>query len=68
MALYVTVFAGTAPIGGVFAGGVAQLWGAPLAFLLGAVLASGVLALVAYELLVLGKGWTDTPARPAPAP
>ena len=68
MALYVTVFAGTAPIGGVFAGGVAQLWDAPLAFLLGAALAGGVLALVAYELLVLGKGWTDTPARPAPAP
>ena len=68
MALYVTVFAGTTPIGGVFAGGVAQLWGAPLAFQLGAALAGGVLALVAYELLVLGKGWTDTPARPAPAP
>lgn len=67
MALYVTVFAGTAPIGGVFAGGVAQLWGAPVAFLLGAALASGVLALVAYEMLVLGKAWTDTPARPAPA-
>ncbi len=68
MALFVTVFAGTTPIGGVFAGGVAQLWGAPLAFQLGAALAGGVLALVAYELLVLGKGWTDTPARPAPAP
>ncbi len=68
MALYVTVFAGTAPIGGVFAGGVAQLWGAPVAFLLGAALASGVLALVAYEMLVLGKAWTDTPARPTPAP
>ncbi len=67
MALYVTVFAGTTPVGGLFAAGVAQLWDAPLAFLLGAALAGGVLALVAYELLVLGKGWTDTPARPAPA-
>ena len=50
MALYVTVFAGSAPIGGLFAGGVAQAFGAPVAFSLGSGLASGVLLLVALKL------------------
>ena len=36
MALYVTVFAGTAPIGGLFAGALAQAFGAPVAFSIGA--------------------------------
>jgi len=65
MALYVTVFAGTSPIGGLFAGGVAQIWGASTAFLAGAVLAGAVLAVVAYQLVFLGKAWTDRPAEPA---
>jgi MFS family permease len=67
MALYVTVFAGTTPIGGLMAGALAQLWGPPVAFLVGAVLAGGVLAVVSYQLLVLGKAWTDTPQPSAPA-
>jgi MFS family permease len=50
MALYVTVFAGSAPIGGLFAGFVAEAFGAPVAFSLGAALATGVLALVAWKL------------------
>jgi len=50
MSLYVTVFAGTAPIGGLFAGAVAQAFGAPVALSLGAVLAVGVLLLVAWHL------------------
>jgi MFS family permease len=50
MALYVTVFAGSAPIGGLFAGSVAEAFGAPVAFSLGAGLASGVLVLVAWKL------------------
>jgi MFS family permease len=50
MALYVTVFAGTAPIGGVFAGTVAQLLGAPAGFVLGASIAVIFLALVAWKL------------------
>ena len=36
MALYVTVFAGTAPIGGLLAGALAQAFGAPVAFSVGA--------------------------------
>lgn len=50
MALYVTVFAGSGPLGGLFAGGVAQLAGAPFALSLGAGLAVGVLGLVAWRL------------------
>jgi MFS family permease len=67
MALYITVFAGATPIGAFFAGGVAQLWGAPAGFLLGAGVGSVVLLVVAYQLLVLGKFWTDAPARPTSA-
>jgi len=67
MALYVTVFAGATPIGGFFAGGVAQLWGAPAGFLLGAGLGAVVLVVVAWQLLVMGKAWTDASARPGPA-
>jgi predicted MFS family arabinose efflux permease len=50
MSLYVTVFAGTAPIGGLFAGAVAQAFGAAFALSLGAALASIVLIVVAWRL------------------
>jgi len=50
MSLYVTVFAGTAPIGGLLAGTLAQAFGAAAAFSIGAALASGVLLLVALRL------------------
>lgn len=50
MALYVTVFAGSAPLGGLFAGAVAEAWGSPAAFLVGAVLSTIVLAIVALGL------------------
>jgi MFS family permease len=50
MALYVTVFAGSGPLGGLFAGGVAQLFGAPAGFILGALLASIFLGLTAWKL------------------
>lgn len=50
MSLYVTVFAGTAPLGGLFSGLVAEAWGAPVGFSLGSILAIGVLALVAWRL------------------
>ena len=50
MSLYVMVFAGSAPIGGFFAGAVAELWGAPAGFLLGALLSSFFVLLVAWQL------------------
>ena len=52
MSLYVTVFAGTAPIGGIFAGLVAQLFGAPAGFILGAAFSGVFLGVVAWQLLV----------------
>ena len=50
MALYVTVFAGTAPLGGLFAGAVAEAWGTPAAFLAGAALSAATLVIVALGL------------------
>ena len=50
MALYVTVFAGTAPIGGLLAGAMAEAFGAPFAISLGSALAVAVLVLVAWKL------------------
>jgi MFS family permease len=50
MALYVTVFAGTAPLGGLFAGALAEAFGAPFALSTGAALAGGVLLVVAWRL------------------
>jgi MFS family permease len=56
MALYVTVFAGSTPIGGLFAGGVAQLWGSPAAFVAGAAVSMPILALVAWRLALDRRG------------
>jgi len=50
MSLYVTVFAGSAPIGGLLAGALAETFGAAVAFSVGAASASAVLALVAWRL------------------
>lgn len=50
MSLYVTVFAGTAPIGGLLAGGLAQAFGAAAAISIGASLAVAVLAVVAWRM------------------
>jgi MFS family permease len=50
MSLYVTVFAGSAPIGGLLAGAMAQAWGASVAFSIGAALAAVVLGFVAWQL------------------
>jgi len=50
MALYVTVFAGSAPLGGLFAGVVAETWGTPIAFLAGAALSVLTIAVVAIGL------------------
>ncbi len=58
MALYVTVFAGSTPIGGLFAGTVAQAWGPPAGFLVGAAIATFFIGLVAWHLVVRGKART----------
>jgi MFS family permease len=50
MSFYVTVFAGSAPVGSLFAGAVAEVWGTPTAFLAGAVLSAATLAVVALGL------------------
>lgn len=54
MALYVTVFAGTSPLGGIFAGAVAQEWDSAAAFLAGAVISLAFVALVAWRWAVAG--------------
>ncbi len=51
MSLYVFVFAGSSPIGGLFAGGTAQLFGAPVGFVLGGLLSAGFLAVAAWQLI-----------------
>ena len=50
MSFYVTVFAGSAPLGGLFAGFVAEAWGTPTAFVAGAVLSLATVGIVALGL------------------
>jgi MFS family permease len=59
MSLYVTVFAGSAPIGGFFAGAVAELFGAPGGFLLGAAISTLVVGLAGWQLLKDQDRWRD---------
>jgi MFS family permease len=75
MSFYVTVFAGSAPIGGLFAGAVAEAWGTPAAFFAGAVISLLTVAIVALGLRraaargSLGVTTLDTSGRvPAPRP
>ena len=69
MSFYVTVFAGSAPLGGLFAGAVAEAWGAPAAFEMGAVLSIATVGIVAWGLRgahargSLGVTTLDTSAR-----
>ena len=55
MSFYVTVFAGSAPLGGLFAGFVAETWGTPAAFLAGAVLSLATVGTVALGLRLAGR-------------
>jgi hypothetical protein len=64
MALYVTVFAGSGPLGGLFAGTVAQVLGPPAGFILGASFAAIFLALTAWKL---GRSRPAPIAEPQPA-
>jgi MFS family permease len=55
MALYVMVFAGTSPIGGIFAGAVAEQWDAPAAFLVGGIISVGAAVLVGWRWRVAAR-------------
>ncbi len=55
MSLYVMVFAGTSPIGGIFAGVVAERWDAPAAFLAGGVISLAGVALVAWRWWIAAR-------------
>lgn len=55
MSFYVTVFAGSAPLGGLFAGFVAETWGTPAAFMTGAVLSLATVGVVALGLRLAGR-------------
>jgi MFS family permease len=68
MSLYVTVFAGSAPIGGFFAGTVAEVWDAPAGFLLGAGLSVFFIGLVGWQLVLRDRAWTDASAGSAAQP
>ena len=71
MSFYVTVFAGSAPLGGLLAGAVAEGWGTPAAFVTGAVLSMITVAVVAVGLRLayrdgtLGVTTLDTSSEPA---
>jgi predicted MFS family arabinose efflux permease len=54
MSLYVTVFAGSSPLGGLFAGAVAETWDVPLTFLVGAVLSLLAVALAWWRFSAAG--------------
>ena len=66
MSLYTLMFAGTAPIGALGSGVIAQRWGAPVATTFsGAVMLLGA-ALVAWRFSLLARLQTDRVAEPAP--
>ncbi len=54
MALYVTVFAGSSPIGGLFAGGLAETWGVPATFLIGALISLVAAVVVWWRFRLAG--------------
>jgi hypothetical protein len=54
MALYVMFFAGTTPIGGIFAGAVAEVWGVPMTLALGGAIALAAAILVAWRFRLAG--------------
>ncbi len=55
MSLYVMVFAGTSPIGGIFAGAVAERWDAPAAFLAGGVISVAGVVVVAWRWWIAAR-------------
>ena len=50
MALYVTVFAGTVPLGNLFAGSVAEAWGSAAGFIAGGLISLAIIGFVGWQL------------------
>ncbi len=65
MSLYVLVFAGSAPLGGILAGTLAELFGAATAFVIGGSISAAILVVVAWQLL--SKGALRDVGRPSAA-
>ena len=64
MAVYVTVFAGSTPVGGLISGAVAGAFGVPLSLAIGGLASLAVSALV----IVIARRWDLLrPAEPVPA-
>ncbi len=70
MGLYVVVFAGTTPIGNLFTGELAGLWGAPISLIAGAAIAlAGVLFSLPKRRAVItppGDGFAEQPGQTLP--
>ena len=65
MSLYTFMFIGTAPIGSLMAGGIAQRWGAPMATSVSAAVLLGGAVWVSYRLRVLAAREAVKEAMPA---
>jgi MFS family permease len=68
MSLYTFMFIGTAPVGALLAGAIAQRWGAPLATSLSALVLLGGAIWVSYRLRVLAAREAAQAAGVAPEP
>jgi MFS family permease len=66
MSLYTLMFAGTAPIGALGSGAIAQRWGAPVSTTVSAVVMLIGAVLVAWRFTVLARLQGDRVAEPAP--
>jgi MFS family permease len=66
MSLYTLMFAGTAPIGALGSGAIAQRWGAPVATTVSAAVMLLGAVLVAWRFTVLARLQSDRVAEPAP--
>ena len=66
MSLYTLMFAGTAPIGALGSGAIAQRWGAPVSTTVSAAVMLLGAVLVAWRFNVLARLRTDRVAEPAP--
>jgi MFS family permease len=65
MSVYTTVFAGTTPVGGLFAGTLASLGGAPLALLAGGVISVAAAAFAAARISTLSAAVERPPRHQA---